>query len=124
MTSREVETHFNRIGTAATSIMKGMGAIGLAVGGALLAVTEGTREYRAQMGLLDGAFQAAGHSSGEAKNTYSELNAVLGDTEQAVEAAQHICSDCRQREGNEHSDRYRNRSVSAVRAVVAIGGLV
>lgn len=90
MTSREVETHFNRIGTAATSIMKGMGVIGLAVGGALLAVTEGTREYRAQMGLLDGAFQAAGHSSGEAKNTYSELNAVLGDTEQAVEAAQHI----------------------------------
>ena len=42
------------------------------------------------MGLLDAAFQASGHSSTEAKNTYSELNAVLGDTEQAVEAAQHI----------------------------------
>lgn len=70
--------------------MRGMGVIGLAVGGAVLAVTEGTREYRAQMGLLDGAFQAAGHSSAEAKNTYSDLNAVLGDTEQAVEAAQHI----------------------------------
>ena len=70
--------------------MRGMGIVGTAVGGALLAVTEGTREYRAQMGLLDGAFQAAGHSSSEAKNTYSDLNAVLGDTEQAVEAAQHI----------------------------------
>jgi len=90
MTSGEVETHFNRIGTAAAGIMRGMGIVGAAVGGALLAVTEGTREYRAQMGLLDGAFQAAGHSSAEAKNTYSELNAVLGDTEQAVEAAQHI----------------------------------
>lgn len=90
MTSGEVETHFNRIGTAATSIMRGMGVVGAAVGGALLAVTEGTREYRAQMGLLDSAFQASGHSSAEAKNTYSELNAVLGDTEQAVEAAQHI----------------------------------
>ena len=90
MTSQEVETHFNKIGTAATGIMKGMGVVGAAVGGALFAVTEGTREYRAQMGLLDGAFQAAGHSSAEAKNTYSELNAVLGDTEQAVEAAQHI----------------------------------
>lgn len=90
MTSGEVETHFNRIGTAAAGIMRGMGIVGVAVGGALLAVTEGTREYRAQMGLLDGAFQAAGHSSTEAKNTYSELNAVLGDTEQAVEAAQHI----------------------------------
>lgn len=90
MTTQEVETHFNRIGTAAAGIMKGMGIVGVAVGGALLAVTEGTREYRAQMGLLDSAFQAAGHSSAEAKNTYSDLNAVLGDTEQAVEAAQHI----------------------------------
>ena len=90
MTSGEVESHFNRIGTAATGIMRGMGIVGAAIGGAMLAVTEGTREYRAQMGLLDGAFQAAGHSSTEAKNTYSELNAVLGDTEQAVEAAQHI----------------------------------
>lgn len=90
MTSGEVETHFNKIGTVATGIMKGMGAVGVAIGGALVAVTEGTREYRAQMGLLDSAFQAAGHSSGEAKSTYSELNAVLGDTEQAVEAAQHI----------------------------------
>ena len=90
MTSGEVESHFNRIGTAATGIMRGMGIVGAAIGGAMLAVTEGTREYRAQMGLLDGAFQAAGHSSAEAKNTYSELNAVLGDTEQAVEAAQHI----------------------------------
>ncbi len=90
MTTQEVETHFNRIGTAATNIMKGMGVVGMAIGGAMLAVTEGTREYRAQMGLLDSAFQAAGHSSAEAKSTYSELNAVLGDTEQAVEAAQHI----------------------------------
>lgn len=90
MTSGEVETHFNRIGTAAAGIMRGMGIVGAAIGGAMFAVTEGTREYRAQMGLLDGAFQAAGHSSAEAKNTYSELNAVLGDTEQAVEAAQHI----------------------------------
>ena len=90
MTTQEVETNFSRIGTAASGIMRGMGVIGLAIGGAVLAVTEGTREYRAQMGLLDGAFQAAGHSSEEAKNTYSDLNAVLGDTEQAVEAAQHI----------------------------------
>ena len=90
MTGQEVETHFNKIGTAALGIMKGIGTVGVAVGGALFALTEGTREYRAQMGLLDSAFQAAGHSSGEAKTTYSDLNAVLGDTEQAVEAAQHI----------------------------------
>ena len=89
-TGNEVRESFQKIGTAATGIMKGVGVIGAAMGGAWLAAVEGTREYRAQMGLLDGAFKAAGHSSTEAKNTYSALNAVLGDTEQAVEAAQHI----------------------------------
>lgn len=89
-TGDNVRGTFEKIGGAATSIMKGVGVVGSALGGAWLAATEGTRDYRAQMGLLDGAFQAAGHSSTEAKNTYSDLNAVLGDTEQAVEAAQHI----------------------------------
>lgn len=89
-TGDEVRTSFSKIGTATANIMKGIGAAGAALGGAWFAAIEGTREYRTQMGLLDGAFQAAGHSSAEAKNTYSELNAVLGDTEQAVEAAQHI----------------------------------
>lgn len=42
------------------------------------------------MGLLESAFKTAGHSSETAKRTYSELNAVLGDTGQAVEAAQHL----------------------------------
>jgi gas vesicle protein len=42
------------------------------------------------MGLLEAAFLKSGHTSAEAKQTYSDLNAVLGDTGQAVEAAQHI----------------------------------
>lgn len=86
----EVESSFSRIGGAALTIAKGIGAAGIAVGGALFAVTESTREYREQMGLLDSAYQTSGHSSTAAKDTYSALNAVLGDTEQAVEAAQHI----------------------------------
>ena len=89
-TGDEVRSSFTKIGTAATGIMKGVGVVSAALGGAWLAAIEGTRDYRAQMGLLDGAFKAAGHSSAEATNTYSALNAVLGDTEQAVEAAQHI----------------------------------
>lgn len=78
------------IGRAAVGLGKMVVGAGVALGGAWVAAIEGTREYRAQMGLLDSAFLASGHSSTEAKNTYSELNAVLGDTEQAVEAAQHI----------------------------------
>lgn len=89
-TGRKTETAFDGIGRAALGIGKFVLTAGAAIGGAWVAAIESTREYRAQMGLLDAAFQASGHSSTEAKNTYSELNAVLGDSEQAVEAAQHI----------------------------------
>ena len=89
-TSNQLSDTFGKIGTVAMGVGKAVVGAGLALGGAWVAAIEGTREYRAQMGLLDSAFQNAGHSSAEAKNTYSDLNAVLGDTEQAVEAAQHI----------------------------------
>lgn len=89
-TGDEVRASFSKIGTAALTIAKGIGTAGVALGGAWVAAIEGTRDYRAQMGLLDSAFLKSGHSSTEAKNTYSDLNAVLGDTDQAVEAAQHI----------------------------------
>ena len=88
--SQRTEGAFSKIGSAALGIGKFVLTAGAALGGAWFAAIEGSREYRAEMGLLDAAFQASGHSSTEAKNTYSDLNAVLGDTEQAVEAAQHI----------------------------------
>lgn len=81
---------FRKIGGAAVTIAKGIGVAGAAIGGAFVAAVEGTREYREQMGLLDSAFQTSGHSSEAAKQTYSALNAVLGDTGQAVEASQHL----------------------------------
>lgn len=79
---------FQKIGSVAGTIAKGIGIAGAAIGGALIAAVEGTREYRTQMGMLDTAFQIAGHSSEAAKKTYSDLNAVLGDSGQATEAAQ------------------------------------
>ena len=81
---------FTAIGTAAGKIAKGIGIAGMALGGAWIAAVEGTREYRTQMGMLDTAFQTAGHSSEAAKKTYTELNAVLGDSAQATEAAQQL----------------------------------
>lgn len=88
--ANETESAFSKIGGAAKTIALGIGAAGLAIGGAFISAVEGTREYREQMGLLDAAFQTAGHSSEAAKQTYSELNAVLGDSGQAVEASQHL----------------------------------
>ena len=88
--SKETSSAFQKIGSAAGTIVKGVAFAGAALGGAWIAAIEGSREYRAEMGLLQGAFEASGHSSTEAKKTYSDLNAVLGDSGQAVEAAQHI----------------------------------
>ncbi len=65
-----------------------------AIGGAFVSVSENTREYRNEMAKLDTAFQTAGHSSEAAKQTYSELNAVLGDSGQATEAANHLALLC------------------------------
>lgn len=88
--AKETEEAFTKIGGVAKKIALGIGTVGLALGGAFIGAVEGTREYRAEMGLLESAFLTAGHSSAEAKRTYSDLNAVLGDSGQAVEASQHL----------------------------------
>lgn len=89
-TSSETQEAFSKIGSVAGGIAKGIVTAGAALGGAWLAAIESTREYRAEMGKLDTAFVANGHSSEAAKRTYSDLNAVLGDSGQAVEASQHL----------------------------------
>lgn len=89
-TSNETQDAFKKIGSVAGGIAKGIAVAGTALGGAWLAAIEGTREYRTEMGKLDTAFVTNGHSSEAAKRTYSELNAVLGDSGQAVEASQHL----------------------------------
>lgn len=86
----EVSDAFTKIGGVAGRIATGIGVAGMAIGGAFMATIESTREYRKEMGLLESAFLTAGHSSESAKDTYSELNAVLGDSGQAVEASQHL----------------------------------
>lgn len=89
-TSRETESAFSKIGTAALGVGKAVLTAGVALGGAWIAAIEGTREYRAEMAKLDTAFVTNGHSSEVAKQAYSDLHAVLGDPEQAVEAANHL----------------------------------
>lgn len=83
----------NGIGTAAkwgTAVVGGA----VAVGTAFVALAENTREYRNEMGKLDTAFEVANHSSEAARSTYTALNAVLGDSGQAVEAANHLAKLC------------------------------
>ena len=88
--SKETQDAFSKIGGVAGKVAKGIGIAAVSIGGSFLAAVEGTREYRVEMGKLDTAFVTNGHSSEAAKKTYSDLNSVLGDSGQAVEAANHL----------------------------------
>lgn len=68
----------------------GIAATAAAAGAALVGIAESTREYRTEQGKLTTAFETAGHSSETARKTYEALNGVLGDSGQAVEAANHL----------------------------------
>lgn len=87
-TGEETSGAFSKIGGAALTLGKMVVGAGVALGTAWVAAIEGSREYRTQMNMLDTAFKASGHSSEAARKTYSDLNAVLGDSGQATEAAQ------------------------------------
>ena len=80
-------------GALAGAAKAGLAAVGTAVGavvGGLTAAAEGSREYRTEMGKLDTAFTQNGFSAEAAYGAYSELQGVLGETDQAVEAANHL----------------------------------
>lgn len=62
--------------------------------GALSSVAENTREYRTEMGKLDTAFTTNKFTAADAKQTYSDLYAVVGDSGQATEAANHLSLLC------------------------------
>ena len=59
-----------------------------AVGGALMAASVLTEEYRVAQGKLNTAFEAAGYSSETAATAYNEFYKILGDTDTATEASQ------------------------------------
>lgn len=71
----------------------GLGVAGAAVGavvGGLIEAEEQSREYRAEMGKLDAAFESSDLSAEAAEATYKSLQGVIGETDQSVEAAQQI----------------------------------
>lgn len=74
---------------AKTGITALVGAATAAVT-AIIGLEEATREYRNEMAKLETAFSQAGYSTEAAKETYKELQSILGETDQAVEAANHI----------------------------------
>ena len=88
--SQKTDSAFSKIGESALKIGTAVLTAGVALGGAWVAAIESSREYRTEMGKLDTAFVTNGHSSEAAKKTYQDLQAVLGDTDISVEAANHL----------------------------------
>lgn len=75
----------------------GLGALAgavTAIGGAMVTSAEETREYRTNMGKLETAFDSAGHSAENATKTYESLQGILGESDQAVEASNHLAKLC------------------------------
>jgi len=70
--------------------LKVLAAAATAAVAALTAASEATREYRTNMAKLNVAFTDNGHSAAEAQEAYQELVGVLGESDQAVEAANHL----------------------------------
>lgn len=78
------------VGKTAGKFALGVGAAVGAAGAAVVALTENTREYRTEQGKLKTAFDVQNFSAETARKTYTALNGVLGDSGQAVEAANHL----------------------------------
>jgi phage-related protein len=88
--SENVDKDIAAMGTSIQNAGKVMATSLAAAGAALLALGASTQEYRNEQAKLVTAFEAAGGSAEEAKETYNDLYRVLGDGGQAVEAASHL----------------------------------
>jgi hypothetical protein len=95
---KKIQAAFKNIGTAAVKIAKPIIAGTTAAATAIAATAEKTRDYRTAMAKLDTAFVTHGHSAETAYNTYKALQSVLGETDTAVEAANHLAVLCKNEE--------------------------
>lgn len=91
---KRIRTAFKNIGAASIKIAKPIIGGATAVATAITATAEKTRDYRTAMAKLDTAFLTNGHSAETAKETYKALQKVLGETDTAVEAANHLAVMC------------------------------
>ena len=81
---------FSKLAKAGAAVVSAFAAIGAAA----IEIAESTREYRLEIGKLETAFTAAGHTTEEATETYQAFYSILGETDRAVEVSQHISKLC------------------------------
>lgn len=75
------------------ALKKGLLAVGAAAAGAVtgfLASGEASQEFMEDMGKLEAGFTSSGHSAETAKKSYQGMVGILGETDQSVEAVNHL----------------------------------
>ena len=88
--SQNVDADFKKLSEGIKKGGKVMVSSLAAVGAAFLALGPATEKYRQSQAQLASAFEASGSTAGEAKKVYNDLYRVLGDNDNATEAATHI----------------------------------
>lgn len=88
--SQNVDADFKKLSEGIKKGGKVMVSSVAAVGAAFLALGPATEKYRQSQAQLASAFEASGGTAGEAKEVYKDLYRVLGDSDNATEAATHI----------------------------------
>ena len=78
------------LGEISKKILTGVATAVAGATTALLGLSAATADYRKNQALLATAFESAGGSAEQAKEVYNDLYRVLGDSDQATEASQHL----------------------------------
>ena len=77
-------------GHAAVVALKAVVGAAVAVAGALLGAAITSKEFATEQAKLVTAFETAGASAETAKQTYNDLFRFMGESDTAVEAANHL----------------------------------
>jgi hypothetical protein len=88
--SKNVDADFKKLSEGIKKGGKVMATSVAAVSAAFLALGPATEKYRQSQAQLASAFEASGGTANEAKEAYNDLYRVLGDNDNATEAATHI----------------------------------
>lgn len=84
---------FEKAKTAAGTFVRGVAGLGAGIAGAIggmMGLAAATQTTVEDMGKLEVAFADAGHSSETAQAVFTDMVGILGETDQAVEAANHL----------------------------------
>lgn len=86
----KIDDNFKKLGGSIKGALKGAATALAGISAALVGTAVATEEYRVNQAKLNTAFEMAGASAGTANKVYSDLYKTLGDSDVAVEAANHL----------------------------------